>query len=212
MRAFHTTLSCNEIIHLTEFEPEMFSEEDRIFIKAVMARDSVRKLPELIVMASRKYPQLPLSELCVKINYCVVPPTFDLFPLHNSQTIYASDDDMSNFIKEVLDSSAGTIRRLKRTAIVGKISHGSYSTNMLHSMDSFWDKAEYERLDRMIRVAQSRANDLGPEGGIHELPGNWQSVGRRTEMNNPKLRKRIENLVKEERRRWNDVQGTWLTA
>ncbi len=194
----------------TSESKEMYSQEDRTFLNAVMARDSVRNLPELRDIASRKYP-LPLRQLCVKINYCVVPPTFDIFPLH-SHTIYAGSDIITTKLRQVFDDSAGTIRRRKQTIILGEISFGSYSRNMYHVMDSLWDNSEYGRLDTMIRVAQSSANDLGTEGGIHDLPGNWQCVGHRTEMDNPKLRKWIKILVKEERKRWNDVQGTWLTA
>lgn len=183
-----------------------------MFLNAVMVRDSVRKLPELRDIASRKYPRLPLSDLCVKINYTVVPPTFGVFPLHDSQTIFPSDEAIANTLIK-LSGDAADIQRVKRTLIVGEISDGNHSSNMFYVMDSLlWDNSEYGRLDTMIRAAQSSANHLGSQRGARELPGSWQCVGRRSELDHPKLRRRIEKLVEEERRRWKDVQDTWLTA
>jgi len=56
-----------------------------------LARDDVwRHLPGLEKLAARSYPSTPFNKLGVKVDYCTVPPTFDLFRLEDD-TI--PDDD-----------------------------------------------------------------------------------------------------------------------
>ncbi len=56
-----------------------------------LARDDVwRHLPGLEKLAAHNYPSTPFNKLGVKVDYCTVPPTFDLFRLEDD-TI--PDDD-----------------------------------------------------------------------------------------------------------------------
>ncbi len=206
-------LNYNVIIRITDLKPVMTSQEDRMFLHAVMVRDAVRKLPELRAMASRKYPHLPLSEVCIKICYRVVPTTVDIFLWRDFRSMFPNQNIMANNLSELSDNGASRSQSRKRTMIVGELSDGSHVSDIVYVMASLlWDSLAYERLDTMIRAAHSSANDGGFERGVDDSQGTWQCVSRRTEMNNPKLRKRIEALVKEERQMWSDVQGTWLTA
>ncbi len=192
----------------------MYTQEEDVYVGAVMVRDGFRKLPELRAIASSKYPGLPLSEMGIRINYRVVPTTFDIFPLHDFRTLFSPDSGfLDNLTSVISDDFIRDVRLMQRTLFVGEIFDGKYSSNIPYVMKSLlWDNSEFDYLDRLVGVSRPSANDLGSERTVDGLQGTWQLVGRRTEMGNPKLRKRIESLVKEERRRWSDVQGTWLTA
>lgn len=197
-----------------ELGHDKLSQEDYAFFAAVMVRDAVRRLPELRIKASRKYPHTPKAGLWVKINYHAVPPTFDVFPLHDYKKILSRADGVLTNADDVLtDEDLKRIRRRRTTLIVGAISFGRYSGNKSCIMDSLlWDELKYERLDVMVRNARSMAHDDESNRHPSESSGVWQCVGKKSEFHNPKLRERMMRLVEEERRWCDAVRGTWLTA
>ncbi len=176
-----------------------------------MTRDIIRQLPNLRAIASRDHPQTPLKDLGIHISYESIPPVVKILSMGELRRIIIDNGSRHVNQKEVLTDEQIKNLRDQGISLVLMTLHRALQNreNILRNMmASIWDNPDAwtsEMVNRSADIVPSH-DDLQAQM-IAQIPAPM-----RTEKNNPKLRRLMDEMIEEERRRRNDIQGTWLTA
>lgn len=165
--------------------------------------------------AAQTYPRTPLADLWVFIDYHIIPPTYEVYPLSDYHQLVTSRDYVTmNPPISVTDPDIIRLRLEKKTLIVAALSCGMHAGIRVHILSDFlWDRVTDPRVEAMKPNAK-----LSPSGFdlfMHSTAAFQGSASRtqprgRSEMSKPALKRLMDNLVDEEHQRYDDIQGTWL--
>ncbi|KAI0064969.1 hypothetical protein BV25DRAFT_1914117 [Artomyces pyxidatus] len=126
---------------------EVINKDDRFFHHHLTIRESLRNRPRLRAMAAGKFPDLPLSEIGVSVDYTKVPHTFDVFVLKNhdiSKDIRPSETRTQEARSEGIIEKA-RMSEGRHTLIESMVSLGE-STTMVMTLtaSSLWEGEDNE--------------------------------------------------------------------
>lgn len=135
--------------------------EDETFLMAIVKRDMQRYRYALRCKAAQFFPKLAIQQLALFIDYCSVPPKYDVFDLRDFDRVYAGSAVRQRIFvaNHTPESSKRMIENqsmIGRAPVIAVVPRGIYIENQILYVSVAWWEVEREYMNSLVRTYEER--------------------------------------------------------